>query len=273
MKIGFEWLSTGCCWGPDFVTIGRGWRIRKLPIFFGILRHPTQGVALLDLGMAPRVKEVTRQWPYWFYRLAVPFSVTPKQTALGYLKQRGIEASEVKTILLSHLHVDHIAGLQDFPQAQVVCSAKDWEFVRGVQGFEALRKATFPALLPDDLESRLTLVDPNAGQALPESLSPYSRGLDFFGDGSCWLLPMEGHSPGHMGAYLETESGPVMVAVDTCWQSVSYRENRDMPALVHKFLTADPVAFRESLEKLHQFSVRNPDVPILLSHCPEDWQP
>lgn len=271
VKVGWEWLSTGCCWASDLVTLGRGWRLRKLPLGFGIIRHPQRGVVLLDLGMAPRVKSATSRWPYWLYRLTVPYSVKPEQTVLAELEQRGYSAAEVETVLVSHFHVDHIAGLLDFPRATVVCHQRDWASVKGAKGFEALRKACFPDLLPEDLESRLELLEDQFRSDLPEPLDCFRLGYDYFGDGSCWLIPLPGHSPGHMGAYLQTEQGPVMVAVDTCWRSESFRLNQDVPALVHRFLTADPAAFRDSLQRLHNFHRQNPQIPVLLAHCPESF--
>lgn len=273
VKLGWEWLSTGYCWASDFVTLGRGWKIRRLPLGFGIIRHPQRGLVLFDLGMAPRVREATAAWPYWLYRLTVPYSIRADQTVLAQIEERGFSAADVETIILSHFHVDHIAGLKDFPRARVVCDRREWANVKGVSGFEALRKACFPGLLPPDLESRLELLDEQFTTALPTALHCFRRGYDLFGDNSCWLVPLPGHSPGHMGAYLQTENGPVMVAVDTCWRSESYRLNRDVSPLVHRFLTADPTSFRDSLQRLHNFHRENPSVPVLLAHCPEVFSP
>ena len=53
------------------------------------------------------------------------------------LEARGIDRARVKTILATHLHVDHVGGLVDFPNAEVVtteeelASAKERGFVHG----------------------------------------------------------------------------------------------------------------------------------------------
>ena len=242
-------------------------RLPSRRVGLGIIHHPQSGLVLWDSGIHPRLRDSTSRWPFWLYRFLVPFTLAPEETALAQLQSRGHKAGDVKAVILTHLHSDHVAGVLDFPEAEIICPRKDWEDCKGSRGFKALRKAFFPDLFPASLDPRLRLIDGH--DSVPDFLTPFSHGTDLFGDGSCWMVAMPGHSPGHMGVYLKTTDGPVLMAADACWRSRSYLENADVPGVVHRILTPAPSDFRRTLERLHLFHRRNPEVKILLSHCPD----
>ena len=272
--IELHWLQAGKCWAPEFLTVaGGGFRVQELPMMAALLRHPTQGAFLFDTGLAPRIWSATRGFPYRFYRYVIPFSLSQQKTIKEHCFELGVEPEKLALVILSHFHADHTAGLKDFPTAKVLCHADDWNDVNGATGLSALRKASFPALLPSDLEQRMTALGPEDFTELPDSFWPFDKGHDIFADQSCWLVPLPGHSPGQMGLFVETNKGTVLLAADACWQRRSIVENSDVCALVHAILIPESEKFRHSLQQLHQFHKRRPEVPILLSHCvsTQDW--
>lgn len=48
---------------------------------------------------------------------------------LNEFKKRGITPNSIDTVLVSHLHFDHIANIDLFPKAQFVISEEEWRYV------------------------------------------------------------------------------------------------------------------------------------------------
>ena len=207
----FHWQAAGHCKALEALTIrGGAWRVSTFPSKFAYFRHPRHGWCLFDTGYAPRFLLATERFPYKFYELTTPVSISPAETARAQLAQAGIKPEEVETVVLSHLHADHVAGLLDFPRATIVTSREGWEAFQNLKGLAAVRKGYLPQLIPTDFERRAQWV----------------RGdEDLWGDGSLQLVPLPGHAAGQVGAILQTDQGPVFLCADACWHSTSYRQN------------------------------------------------
>ncbi|WP_162653754.1 MBL fold metallo-hydrolase [Lentilitoribacter sp. Alg239-R112] len=110
------------------------------------------------------------------------------------LKQAGIDVTEIDTVLLTHLHPDHIGGLSAdkkrlFPNAEIVVNSTEWDFWHGSAA--------------DGLPSQ---VQPFV-QIARDLTEPYKDRLRTF-DNDAEVLPgiqakfMPGHTPGHVGFHL-----------------------------------------------------------------------
>jgi glyoxylase-like metal-dependent hydrolase (beta-lactamase superfamily II) len=115
-----------------------------------------------------------------------PLRLDPALALVNQLPRMRVAPADIHWIILSHFHADHIAGLLDFPQARILCSAEAYQFVAAAQGFSALRKAFIPALMPADFASRARMLSDFSGAALP-FLGPT---LDLFDDGSLLAMPI-----------------------------------------------------------------------------------
>jgi glyoxylase-like metal-dependent hydrolase (beta-lactamase superfamily II) len=217
-----------------------------------------------DAGYAPRLVEVTRRLPYRLYRVATPLRLRPELAAVSQLERYGLEPADIKTIVISHFHADHIAGLRDFPAARLVARKSAYADVERRRGINALRRGFIPHLLPNDFRKTVTLLPPFRGAALP-GLGPTH---DLFGDGSLLLVELPGHARGQIGALVSTERGLMLLAADSCWLTRQIREQRAPGRITHLF-TDDPRAVRRTLRGLHTFMKARPDVAIVPSHCPE----
>lgn len=247
------------------VLRGERHRPERFHALAALLRHPTRGLTLFDTGYAPHFKSASSVLPYALYRLATPVFSDESQSLAAQLRARGIDPFDISRIVVSHFHADHVAGLRDFPRADILAHQDAWAHARQSRGVGALLSGFLPDVVPDDIERRLSLL------SLPHDagFGPFAHTYDLFGDRSVRLVDLPGHGHGQLGLLAQT--GPhekKLLAADACWLSEGYRSCREPhPAL--RFLNGDPRALTETLQKLHALSHAHPDVEILPTHCPE----
>lgn len=258
-------LDTGYCLAHEHHLL-RGGSRRTIAChsIAALLHHPAHGWLLWDTGYAPRMRDVTQRWPFWLYRRATPLHIRSDQAVVAQLARFGLAPADVGTILISHFHADHIAGLHDFPDARFVATQAAYDDVQNRQGFNALRRAFIPALLPVDFAHRTTLLGAFAGPALP-GLGPTH---DLFNDGLLRLVALPGHARGQIGLLARTDRGLILFAADGCWHSRAIRERRPPHPLTYLFVD-DARAVSQTINALHVFAAACPDARIIPSHCPE----
>jgi N-acyl homoserine lactone hydrolase len=89
-------------------------------------------VIVVDTGAAAHLKSLPRWHPY--FQFAVRFDIAPEQEAGPQLRRLGIGARDVKTVVLTHLHIDHDGGLAHFPHSRILASAGEIARTSGISG-------------------------------------------------------------------------------------------------------------------------------------------
>ncbi|NTV64345.1 MAG: MBL fold metallo-hydrolase [Oscillochloris sp.] len=258
-------LDTGhCLASAHHVMRGVPRRRMVCRALVALIGHPRHGWTLFDTGYALRMLDATRRLPWRLYRLATPLRIRPEQAAVHQLVRYGLASGDIRRVIISHFHADHVAGLRDFPAIPVIASSAAWQSIADLRGLAALRRAHIPALLPADLAERAVALPPFAGPPLPH-LGPTH---DLFGDGSLLLVALPGHARGQIGALIQTAAGPVLLAADGAWTSQAIREQRPPTRLTHLFVD-DPQALVLTLASLGAFARARPEVRIIPTHCPE----
>lgn len=258
-------LDTGYC------TVAASQVLRGAPktpmnchALVALIEHPTRGPLLWDAGYARHLDEALRPWPFPLYRLATPLKLDPALDAAAQLARLGVSPAELGWVLVSHFHLDHIAGLRDFPAATIVADAEAVESVIGLAGMGALGRGFVPTLLPPDFAARVQPIFSYDGPRV----EPFGPTHDLFGDGSLLLLRLPGHARGQLGVLLHTARGRYLLAADGAWTSQSIREQRG-PGRAGYMIADDRHALDATLAKLHAFALANPEVRIVPTHCPE----
>lgn len=230
-----------------------------------LIDHPTQGLTLFDTGYSPRFFEATERWPYRLYRRITPVVTSDRLGIANLLTEQGIDPSDVRRIVLSHFHADHMCGLRDFPNADVIARGNAWRACAGKTGMRALRQAYLPSLVPSDLPRRLFTLD----HFHDPGIGPFERTHDLFADGSVRLLDLPGHAAGQIGLLLQSGAQQrVLLIADAAWTCQGLRET-EPPTWAFRWLAASAKDAVATIEKLRVFAKQFPDVELIPTHCPE----
>jgi N-acyl homoserine lactone hydrolase len=229
------------------------------PIVAFLVEHPSAGAVMIDTGFHASVAVKPRsnlgRMGALLYR---DIDMRPEQAAVAQLRAKGIDASDVKVVIMTHFHPDHASAIVDFPDATFLVSDHEWEAATDGGRRQGYVRSQF------DHGFDYRLVDFDSESA--NSYSGFARSLDVFGDGSVRLAFTPGHSLGHMSVVLQTESGEVLVAGDAIFMHKTLEDDH-LP-----FLLPDEHLFRRSLREIRQYVKETPDALVIPGHDWEAWQ-
>jgi len=268
-EIAVHALRVGRCFHPQAMTIqGGSWRPTAFPALSMVLIHPVEGPVLYDTGYDPAFFRAAAPFPERLYSLATPAEIPPGEELTPQLRRLGIAPDDMRHLVLSHFHADHIAGAHLFPHATIHCAKAGLTAARRGNRFSRVRHGILTALIPADIDARARYFEEGARVTLPADLAPFDSGVDLLGDGSMLAVELPGHCPGHWGLFVrDAAAGPHLMVGDAAWSCEAIEENRPPPALT-TFLLGDTASTRNTLAKLNQLHRRNGDVRFTPCHCP-----
>jgi N-acyl homoserine lactone hydrolase len=241
-----------------------GFRVPKhtwltAPIVAFLVEHPGAGHVLIDTGFHASIADSPRsnlgRFTSMIYR---DIDMRPEQSVEAQLRDKGIRASDVRAVIMTHLHPDHASAIVDFPDSTFLLSDHEWEAAADGGPRDGYVKSQF------DHGFDYRLLDFDSDDA--NSFSGFARSLDVFGDGSVRVVFTPGHTLGHLSVVLRTESGEVLVAGDAIFMHRTLAEDR-LPWAV-----PDEHLFRRSLREIRQYVKETPDALVIPGHDWEAWQ-
>lgn len=257
------------CADPRHLGLPAGPRMR-FPAGWALIEHPVQGAILFDCGYGPRARDAMRAGVRWIYRRVIHACSSPHTDAATLLYRRGLRSDDVRMVIVSHFHPDHIGGLGQFARARFVAHAQAWRQVRESGWLGLLHAQIWKELLPEDFAGRLQLLDDDGRRALDGELATLGEGWDLFGDGSVHALPLPGHARGQIGLTLRTHEGErVVLAADAFWRREQLDRPQALPWLTERVVMDDAGAYRETLRRLARFRDTHHGAWVIPSHCAE----
>ena len=200
------------------------WKPHNFPIRFGLLDHPAQGIVLIDTGYSDALFQ-SKDPHVALYRNVLRPKLNEAGLAKSVIEAIGAKSADVRHIILTHLHADHICGLDNFPNALIHSSAVSLAGWKNQKNFVSTFKGFFPSLLPDINARYVQPVETTTSNNLPWG----GVGHDIFGDGSVISVDLPGHMKGHMGLVFPKLVEPTFHAADADWIRGSLDNKHTMP--------------------------------------------
>lgn len=266
MRLALRLYRTGHCRHPECTTLRGGrWASIDFPMYAAVLDRAGE-LTVVDPGYAPRFLPATEPFPDRLYRWTTPATCPPEAALVAQLGGEG-RREAVRRVVVTHFHADHVAGLLDFPDAEIVCSRAAWNDLERRRGFPAVRRGYLRALVPDALRSRVRFVEDLPRRKPAGGLGELETGWDLFGDGSLLLTPLPGHSAGQIGAAFTGEDGrPRLLAADAAWSALALQADRPPPWITRAFLGA-PAVYLQTWARLRAAMAADPELAVIPAHC------
>jgi N-acyl homoserine lactone hydrolase len=236
-------LDTGLIECADYAmfspSVGPGVH-RDMPVRSYLVVHP-EGVLLWDTGIADRIAARPDG-----ERIMDTIVFRVPRTLRSQLHEIGHSAADVDVVGLSHLHIDHVGNVGQFPHAGVVMQQAEYD---AAYGPDADQIGYFPeAYASLDRQKIQTVVGEH----------------DVFGDGTVVMKPLPGHTPGHQGLLVDLrQSGAILLATDIAYSAQDYAD-----AAVRNG-NFDLDASRRSIERAKELE-RELGATVWLHHDAED---
>ncbi|MEO8094487.1 MAG: N-acyl homoserine lactonase family protein [Pseudolysinimonas sp.] len=232
---------------------------RDLPINVFVIEHDA-GLVLFDAGQDRGSVTDPGYFPrgiagFIFRRLA-RFSVGEDQTVVAGLLKLGYTAEQVHTVVLSHLHQDHIGGIADLPNARIVVSDAEWKQLDSPT-------AEITGFLIDHIRQpglHWEFVTPQPSS--DAHIAPFETAHDLFGDGSLLLLPTPGHTAGSLSMLVNRDGLPTLLLVGDLTYDVELLAAGRIPGLGQRGQV------RRSSAAVLELQRRRPGLVILAAHDP-----
>ena len=144
------------------------------------------------------------------------------------LQDLKVDPGEIDTIFLSHLHYDHLNNVACFPNAQILCGKREWEYATTQRD----EWTPLESILYLQNQRNVRLVEDG------EEIFPGMRAL--------WV---PGHTPGQMALAIEQEQGILVLAGDSV-------KNRSELELEFSDQYVDQKASTESIRRIKKMAYK-----------------
>ena len=216
-----------------------------------LLIETDQGPVLVDTGLGLG-DYIHPTWMTRLFRIITELPFDPNEAVVNRIRQLGYRPEDVRHILLTHMHFDHISGLPDFPHAKVHVHRREYDSFTDGKSLRWTDAAYIPRyiahrpefVLYDRVDSKWYDFDAIRLPFQPEM----------------YFIPLYGHSYGHCGVAIKTSDDWFFHAGDA---GAVY--NDETPAWLIKLVLGphDPL--------LRRFMQEHPEVLLTNSHMPPEF--
>jgi len=262
-----DYFACGYCTN-DLKRVFKGFDKTIVNFYAGVflIKHKKLGYILYDTGYSMNI--LKNNLKYFLYRFANPITLKKEDMIDHQLKEKGIDKDEIKYIIISHLHPDHIGGLKFFPNSYLILTKTCYNDFK-------LKKDSlliFNELLPSNFEDRLILID----DYKDNSLFPYKNSFDLFSDLSMLIVEVNGHTKGQACLFLPDNN--LFIAADVCW-GTEFLPFTDKMKLLPRKIQNNFEEYKKGndlLKKLIENGTIEPNSPVILDepevHLHPEWQ-
>lgn len=240
-------------------------RGRPLACHCLLIETPASGLVLVDTGLGSRDFEAPlSRLTASFINGAQPV-IDPSYSALAQIRALGYQASDVRHIVMTHMDLDHVGGLADFPAAVVHLHARELRAAQERRTDKA-RHRYLPAMWSH--RPRFETYDE---EGEPWFGMEAVRGLRGLPD-DILLVPLFGHTSGHSGVAVQSDGGWILHAGD------AYFDRREVHGgtrlcgrqigVFEAVLDTDRGMRLHNQSRLRRLAAERPEITIMSAHDP-----
>lgn len=214
---------------PDDIArldLGRLWLMdiaAEIPVHGFLIKHP-DGAGLVDTGYGT---------PFELIKDYRPVNASVAEA----LRKLGVEPSDIRWVINSHLHFDHCGQNAVFPQAPFYIQRTE---------YERRQRYETPKAWLEFAGARFELLDGDT------EVVPGVR-----------VLTTPGHTAGHQAVQIDTSAGPALITGDACWTVEMFNGNPPLPEQMEDVPTG-----QRSIERLRQ----QKPVAVHFCHDSRTWR-
>jgi N-acyl homoserine lactone hydrolase len=228
-----------------------------VPIHAYLVEHPTAGPVLVDTGIS---QDQAAHVDY--YRDSImehlmdvdEYDLPADQTMPAQLARLGYRPRDIRAVIITHLHEDHVGPLNLFGHAPVYLGAAEYA-AREEKVFGLVSLAYPPSIA--------AITDWRPIEFTGPAIGGFAGSADLFGDGSVLALPTPGHSPGSTSVLVDHRfllTGDAMYTV----RHLAVDQ-------VRAIQTGDEARYVDSIRRIHWLRREFPELVILTAHDHTDY--
>ncbi|TGN17402.1 MBL fold metallo-hydrolase [Leptospira idonii] len=235
-----------------------------------LIETPSSGLILVDTGLGSQdlIHPAQRLGFMFTYVYANP-KRDPSLSAKAQIQALGYKPEDVRHIVMTHMDLDHVGGLSDFPQARIHLHATEWKAAMERKSIKAKHR-----YLPVMWEHKPTF------ETYTEEGEPWFgfesirnlRGLPE----EILLVPLFGHTLGHCGVAVQDAKGWLLHAGDAYFDPREiHGDKRRCAPLVGLFQAAVQTNRKDRLHnqtRLRQLASSNQNIRIFSAHNPFEFE-
>ena len=237
---------------PRARAVGLADGSEPIQVYMYALRHPKHGLFIVDAGVdrATASEDTEHMAASWLVRSAMNLDALHTHVTTGdWLAQQAVPLAGG---FLTHLHLDHILGVQDVPNdVPIYVGPGEAQTSRLLHVFS---RSTVDATLLGKGPLQELAMQPTAG-------APFKGVLDVWGDGSLIALHVPGHTDGSLAFLVRTPSGPVLLTGDTCHTRWGWDHGVESGSY-----NTHPEQSATTFHVLKRFADAHPELTVYLGH-------
>lgn len=235
-----------------------------------LLETSSVGLVLVDTGLGSSdYVDITSRLGAEFAKGYARPKIDPSLAAVEQIKAMGFAPRDVRHIVQTHLDLDHVGGLSDFPDALVHVHATELAAAEERHGRRAKMRYR------------------------PKMFAHHPKWCSYAATGEPWLgfdavrglqgglgediliVPLFGHTHGHCGIAVDTPDGWLLDAGDAYFDArevkLPQRRCGPGPALFQMMVTTERASRRHNQDRLRALHADHPEVSMFCGHNPFEY--
>ncbi len=211
-----------------------------------LLIETNQGLVLVDTGLGQE-DYIHRTGIIRIFQIVTIAPMYQDETVIRQITRLGYSPTDVRHIVLTHMHFDHCGGLPDFPYAKIHVHRWEYEAFTGIPR-RWIELAYVRRHIAHQPEFALYEHTDNTWFDLPAIQLPFEPCM--------FLVPLFGHTRGHCGVAVQTASGWLFHVGDAA--PIDFSEQ--VPAWLVRFVLGSHTP------ELLAFKAAHPDIRMTTGH-------